>query len=118
MGHPLENNLYVLDAARDVVPATFIEWATFFEDGKVRQVDLTRLPLANVSTVFLGFDYGHGLTSRPVVFETAIFMASNNPDDGGLRWMKRSCTWAEAQAVHDEAVREALKMHEGAEGAG
>jgi hypothetical protein len=82
-----------------------------------RLVAMDRLPLATVSTVFLGLD--HSLWSeedRPMIFETMVFVSKalkDSPMDG----LQRRCsTWAEAEAIHAEVMAELLKGHQEAAG--
>ena len=74
------------------------------------RVRLTRAGPYRVSTVFLGYDHNFPHEGPPVLFETMTFHnirpgdplhpggSVDNPCDG------RSCTWNEAETIHQEAV--------------
>ncbi len=102
---------YILDAAHNVVEAVdTLTWGRWMQAvGEGRIVARTELPLASVSTVFLGMAMGFRDGDRPLVFETMIFPDPRLQFGVGLagRW----CSWAEAEAGHDAAVRAALAAH-------
>lgn len=60
----------------------------------------------SVSTVFVGIDISHWGQGKPALFETMIF---GGPDD--LR-AEVSCTWSEAQEVHNRVVEKAKAAQE------
>jgi hypothetical protein len=95
--------LYVLDGRTPRRVTNFIEWATEFEQSiNNKQVALTELGDVTVSTVFIGIDsYAIFHGQAPQLFETMIF--------GGPLDMRtwRYTTWDEAEAGHENAVREA-----------
>jgi hypothetical protein len=63
------------------------------------RVGLTEIGEVEISTVFLGLDQNHLRRGPPVLFETMIF-------GGRLDHSRSRCaTWAEAEAMHAEAVR-------------
>ena len=63
------------------------------------RVGLAEIGEVEISTVFLGLDQNHLRRGPPVLFETMIF--------GGRldHFQNRCATWAEAEAMHAEAVR-------------
>lgn len=101
---------YILDADHKVVPCEdLMTWARWFEDITKRRVAWTTLPGGvRVSTVFLGLDHSFGDEATPVVFETMI-LGQNNDE-----YQERFCTWDEAVAGHEEAVRVAKERSSGA----
>jgi len=64
-----------------------------------RRVGLTTVGGYTVSTVFLALDHGHGLGSKPVLFETMIFGPDEEQSD-----THRYCEWDEAKEGHDRVV--------------
>jgi hypothetical protein len=63
------------------------------------RVGLAEIGEVEISTVFLGLDQNHLRRGPPVLFETIIF-------GGRLDYSRSRCaTWAEAEAMHAEAVR-------------
>jgi hypothetical protein len=95
--------LYVLDGHTPRRAKDVLEWAIEFEQSiNSKQVALTKLGDVTVSTVFRGIDSNVMFPGRaPQLFETMIF---GGPFD--LRtW--RYATWDEAEAGHEDAVREA-----------
>lgn len=100
---------YILNG-HDVVPCDLITWAKFFEKSN-RVVAKTKVGDSDVSTVFLGLDHRYGDEGPPMVFETMIF--------GGplADYQKRCSTWAEAEAMHAEAVHRATYAHDAQMGA-
>lgn len=90
--------LYILDADRNPVAAkSILEWGEFMHNDSQRRVALAKFGTAEISTVFLGMNYGHGRGTLRV-FETAIF------DDDDVMVIDRYATWAEAEAGHAAAV--------------
>lgn len=67
------------------------------------RVALSRIGDAEVSTVFLGIDYGFGRTPDPLLFETMVFYG---PDRECGRMM-RYFTWEEAERGHADIVQAA-----------
>ncbi len=89
---------------QSVQPVSLGEWATSMEHEN-RRVRLTRIGPFEVSTVFLGLDHNFSGVGPPVIFETMTFLRGvesgeeiDNEQDG------RSCTWTEAEAMHQRAV--------------
>lgn len=111
---------YLLDGHRAYpvdtdTPEGLIRWARAFE-ALDRQVALDRLPLATVSTVFLGLDHNHWHDGPPLLFETMIFVheaLKGGPLDD---YQTRCSTWEQAEAMHREAMAELLKAHQEAAG--
>jgi len=98
-GLPLYILRYVDGSPRIERCEDLIEWATWFEtSGDDRQVAVTVVGGATISTVFLGLDHGHGMSDQPLLFETGVFRA----DD--VEILRRYSTWAEAEAGHAAAV--------------
>src|SRR6516225_3055976 len=63
------------------------------------RVGLAEIGEVEISTVFLGLDQNHLRRGPPVLFETIIF-------GGRLDHSRSRCaTWAEAEAMHAEALR-------------
>lgn len=62
-----------------------------------KRVALNKIGDIDVSTVFLGVDYGFNSTI-PVLFETMVF---GGPDD---QYCERYCTYEEAEKGHDRIV--------------
>lgn len=95
----MTDHLYVLDGITALHCPDVLQWAEFMSQEDRRQVAITHLSGATISTVFLGIDYnftGHG---DPLLFETLVFYGS-----GGLGSMLRYFTWAESVAGHEEVV--------------
>ena len=105
---------YTLDENKNAIPATMEEyhsWAYTTNEDCVSCKTLAAIVGQDiirgmtVSTVFLGLDHGFPVTgskedSRPVVFETMVFVAGTYQDEA----MWRCCTWAEAEEQHKEAI--------------
>lgn len=97
--------LYVLNEAREPVPATSMEeWAEWMLDDDGRRVAVDEFTghdgePVRVSTVFLGMNHRHRGVGLPVLFETLVF--------GGLMAdeMERYSTWAEAAEGHARTLR-------------
>lgn len=87
---------YILDADRNVVPASLMEWARYFESAD-RIVRKSVVGEVSVSTVFLGIDHQYG-DGPPLLFETMIFGGQHD------QWCARCSTWQEAEAQHDQAI--------------
>ena len=94
------NNLvrhWILDG-RDVKPATLWEWAVYLEEcTHARKVALTTIGQREVSTVFIGIDMGHGMTGRPLLFETMVFDLDTGSSGEDC---ERYSTLSEAEAGH------------------
>lgn len=90
------SDYYVLDGKMPVRVADVREWGRRFEKDN-RVVAKTKVPGADVSTVFLGLDHAFD-NGPPQLFETMIF---GGPDDG---YCERCSTWEEAEKQHAIAV--------------
>lgn len=78
------------------------EWGAWFGDHwQERVVGRTVVGALRVSTVFSGFDLCPWKDDGPYLFETMIF------DDIDDTYQKRCRTYAEAVAMHEEAVQRA-----------
>ena len=88
-------------------PISHEQWLALLADDGGRQVAHDVLDDGvEVSTVWLGLDYGFGHTARPLVYETVIF---GGPLEGrGARYATRE----EALAGHAQAVAQALDAEE------
>lgn len=93
-----EKRYRILDENKDLVPATVLEWANFYENTSrmVRRTNLNRRKHIFVSTVFLGMD--HGFSGEALWFETMIFGTSMDQD------MFRYPDWKSAVLGHERAV--------------
>ena len=91
---------------RDGSPITFEQWARLrWTDDEpdawrtgYERIALDHVGDVSVSTVWLGLDHGHGLTSAPLIFETMVF---GGPFDEQC-W--RYATEDEARAGHANVV--------------
>lgn len=91
--------LYVLKDRTPVPEQDTLTWALWFEDAD-RTVSKTQVNEdVCVSTVFLGLDHNHGLTGRPVLFETMVFGGELDEE------MRRYSTWNEAEEGHAYVVK-------------
>ena len=110
---------YILEGRKAVLVATddspdYMTWAKWFEKAD-RQVALDRLPLATVSTVFLGLDHGWFGKGPPLIFETMVF--AHPALDGPMKdFQGRTSTWEQAEAMHAEVMKELLHAHQEAAG--
>lgn len=60
----------------------FYEWGIDFADPAKKRVALDKLSNGvEVSTVWLGLDHGLGLSKRPLIFETMLFVAQRKVID-------------------------------------
>lgn len=88
---------------RDGRPISLERWAELLERREsYRRVAATWLGdgpgAVQVSTVWIGIDYGFGETARPLIYETMVF--GGNLDG----WQVRTADRTTAQAAHDEVV--------------
>lgn len=110
---------YVLEGHKAVLVARYDEpdfmvWAQWYATAD-RQVAIDRLPLATVSTVFLGLDHGWFNDRPPLIFETMVF--AHPALDGPLKDFQGRCsTWEQAEAMHAEVMKELLAAHQEAAG--
>jgi hypothetical protein len=104
--------LAVLDEDNNVIPTCdLLKWALFFENFERRIVAKTRVSGLEVSTVFLGFNYG---VSHPLWFETMVFADPDRaipPEVEVLlsKWrehqLERYSDWAQAEEGHARMVQ-------------
>ena len=98
---------YILDDDRNPVPEPdflkFAEWRSKNSCVVAKMIMPTEFARLEVSTVFLSISHGNSaVTGEPILFETAIF----NLSTGKLHEVVgRSCTWDEAQKLHNETVK-------------
>ena len=97
-GHTPGN--YILIGQTPVVEPDLLTWARWFEESDRRVGETRVLDTARVSTVFLGLDHSFR-GGPPILFESMAFWE----DEGGYEG-RRCSTWAEAEAMHREMVRE------------
>jgi len=97
MTHVLDPYTYILVDRKVVKHANNEAWFMWFGSTE-RHVAVTKHGPVIISTVFVGIDRSYGRAPHPLVFETAIFGGDH---DG---WEECSASWAEAEAVHADAV--------------
>jgi hypothetical protein len=104
----------ILDESGNVIPASLLEWATWFETNdkqRIIQQDYFLDDKFKVSTVFLGTNHNYFSSDKPLWFETMVFgpkkkkvllgkMHEVRPD----LWMRRCETLAQAKAQHQEGI--------------
>jgi hypothetical protein len=91
---------YKLGKDKSIIPCGIEEWLKRYgEDEKASRVAWAEIDDYQISTVFLGLDHGHGLTKRPLLFETMIF--GKGRGDG---YQTRCSTWDEALEMHKKAI--------------
>jgi hypothetical protein len=110
-----QKNHAVLDESGNVIPATFLEWARWFESSQQRfiQYDLFLDGKFFVSTVFMGLNhqYSPHPNAPPQWFETMVFGEEREEDLFGRKtrirpslWCERCATLAEAKEQHARGV--------------
>jgi len=115
-------NHYILKNKIPVKTEDFKAFCLFMEDISSRRVSYDSIKGINISTVFLGLDHNFNNMTEddeewkpkknyiPILFETMIFNATFDNDDDVLRllyndtYIKRSCTWEEAETEHRLAL--------------
>ena len=98
---------YYLLVDKKIVPVdNLLEWAKGFEEGS-RIVTQEYVGDQWISTVFLGIDHQWG-KGKPVLFETMIF---SREDDAFEYFQTRSCTYSEANLMHEFARIEVLDYY-------
>lgn len=95
------SDYYILDKDHNPVPVELLVWAEAMEssDRFVRQDTVNDVC---ISTVFLGLDHSFNEDGPPVVFETMVF---KDPTSFVDDYMERYCTWDEAVAGHERAMK-------------
>lgn len=91
--------MYTLAGQAPVPEPDVVKWARWFETAD-RVVAQTEVGGYFVSTVFLGLDHRFVGEGPPILFETMVWSDGESTD-----CMARSSTWAEAVAVHLEAIK-------------
>lgn len=90
---------YILNANKEPVACPdFAEWSKWMECHELRQVALTDLGFAKISTVFLALDHNFS-GGTPILFETMVFSNILDPR------MERYATYEQAIAGHAEMVK-------------
>ena len=89
----MASEYYILDADKNAIPSTQLEWGRMFGDVENRRVARTLYGDVVVSTVFLGLDHNWG-DGPPAIFETMIFGGAHED------WRERTSTWQEAEETH------------------
>lgn len=94
--------------------SSFLEWAQAW-GALDRHVAHDQLPLAAVSTIFLGIDVAWGDDALPLIFETKVFA---HPALRGVLvdFQGRCSTWEQAEAMHARVMAELLAAHQEAAG--
>jgi hypothetical protein len=77
---------------------SYAEWGELFGRHDERHIAFRRVGDVEVSTVWMGLDYGFGHTPAPLIYETMVF----GSDHHGEQW--RTPNRAAALAAHDQAV--------------
>jgi hypothetical protein len=91
------NMNYILDGKKPVPEPNILKWAIWMEAADRHVVQDYLLDGVNVSTIFLGLDYGFGYNDH-LFFETMIFGGDH---DG---YQERYSTWEEAEEGHKKAI--------------
>jgi hypothetical protein len=78
------SGLYILDKKGEAVKTTdLMEWAKWIRDNREKmKIQFSAINNYAISTVFLGIDYSYGLTEKPMVFETMVFIMDLDTEDG------------------------------------
>lgn len=92
-----------------------LAWARVFETMD-RTVAYDKLPLARVSTVFLGLDHNFMDEGPPDIFETMIFVHPALAGSPAEDYQTRCSTWAQALEMHAKAMALVLPAHQEAAG--
>lgn len=104
---------WILDESGEVIPASLLEWAFWFEKNPQRIIQQDLIEDHKVSTIFEGLSmYRLAKNERPVVFETMVFGPERihkwfNGTEKMMRpslWQERNCTLKEALATHERAI--------------
>jgi hypothetical protein len=98
----------------DLDDGSYVEWVKAWA-ALDRQVAIDRLPLAVVSTTFLGLDHNFWGEGPPLIFETMVF-ADKRLQGTMVGYQGRTSTWDEAEAMHAEVMKALLGAHQEAAG--
>lgn len=91
---------YILEGHTPVPCRDVVVWAKWMETAD-RHVGKTYVGKVWISTVFLTLDHNwYGSNHPPVLFETMVFGGGSVWDEAQVRY----CTWAEAEAGHQDMV--------------
>lgn len=88
---------YVLQGTEPVPEPDLLAWAAWFETADRRVAWTEVAPGLEISTIFLGLDYGW-LSPVPLLFETMVFR------DGDGAEGERYATWHDAEQGHKTMV--------------
>lgn len=95
-------NYYLLKGKTPRLVKDSKEWAKWYKKHS-QQIDACVVGNYSITTVFIGIDHNFFGKGPPLLFETMVFeckrAAINN-------FTRRYSTWDEAQAGHDEIVKE------------
>lgn len=94
---------YILNENKEVIESRHDEWMIYVgRPNYNNKVALDIIGDRRISTVFVGIDYGFGMTPKPIVFETMVF------DDVNFNMIKqkRYATWNEAVEGHKFILEE------------
>lgn len=100
------NRRYVLIGQTAVPEPDHFQWLRFMEDADLR-VAFDVVGPFEISTLFLGVDYGWHDGGALKLFETAVFLVTGDGDERQIASLHRTATWAEAEAEHARAVASA-----------
>ena len=95
---------YILRGKKPVT-ADRLEWCCYIKTAD-RHVALDHIGKYKISTVFLGIDYGFGLTKKPLLFESMVFDENLESVEDFTR---RYNTWDEAKKGHGRIVQAVRK---------
>lgn len=99
---------YLLDKNKNPYPVDLDKFSSTSDCESTSIVKKTYLRKYNieVSTIFMCVSYNFSPNGQPILFETMIFC----PDYEEYNcWQQRYCTWKQARAGHNEAVRLIIK---------
>lgn len=88
-------------------PVSLDEWGARFRDPDYQVVAQHWVRGWKVSTVWLGFDHGFGLSAAPLIFETMVFPPGDEAGGHGTaadEYCERYSTEEAARAGHDRAL--------------
>lgn len=96
---PDEADLY----DRSGEPISMMKYLMLFSDKRYQQVAYDEIGDYSISTVWLGIDFGFGVSDEPVIFETMIFGPSGALSQEQYRYTSET----EALAGHAQLVAQA-----------